>query len=131
LIGSFCLQTVNAQTDQRVYDLQNVTPPSPNAASLGQYADWPVNLFTGLPEINIPIYALKGRNLSVPIGLSYHASGIKVGENASCVGLGWSLQAGGVITRSVRGLPDDAGGTAGYLGLRSQYNNPADLSSGT
>jgi hypothetical protein len=124
-------QSAKAQVDQRVYDLQNVTPPSPNAASLGKYADWPVNLYTGLPEISIPIYELKGRNLSVPIGLSYHASGIKVGENASSVGLGWSLEAGGVITRSVRGLPDDAGGTSGYLGLRSQYNNPGDLSSGT
>ncbi|HVU57721.1 MAG TPA: DUF5977 domain-containing protein, partial [Puia sp.] len=121
---------VSGQSDQRAYDLQNVVPPSPNAASLGKYADWPVNLFTGVPEINIPIYELKGRSISVPVSLSYHASGIKVSENASCVGLGWSLQAGGVITRSVRGLPDEQSGS-GYLDVRANYNNPADLSSGT
>jgi YD repeat-containing protein len=119
------------QNDQRAYDLQTVTPPSPEASSLGKYADWPVSLYTGVPDISIPIYTLKGRSLSVPIGLSYHSSGIKVGEYASSVGLGWSLQAGGVITRSVRGLPDDAGGTSGYLGMRAAYNNPGNLSSGT
>ena len=120
-----------SQIDQRVYDLQTVTPPSPDASSLGKYADWAVSLYTGTPEISIPIYTLKGRSISVPIGISYHSSGNKVGEYASCVGLGWSLQAGGVITRSVRGLPDDAGGTTGYLGMRAFYNNPGDLRSGT
>jgi hypothetical protein len=119
-----------AQYDQQDMFLKNVIPPSPNAASLGKYADWPVNLYTGVPNIDIPIYELKGRSLSVPISLSYHASGIKVGENASCVGLGWSLQAGGVVTRSVRGLADDDQ-AAGYLAARSYYNNPGDLSSGT
>ena len=121
---------VVAQSDQQDMYLKNIIPPSPNAASLGKYADWPVNLYTGVPNIDIPIYELKGRSLSVPISLSYHASGIKVGENASCVGLGWALQAGGVITRSVRGLADDDQ-AAGYLATRSYYNNPGDLSSGT
>jgi hypothetical protein len=119
-----------AQYDQQDMFLKNVVPPSPNAASLGKYADWPVNLYTGVPSIDIPIYEVKGRSLSVPISLSYHASGIKVGENASCVGLGWALQAGGVITRSVRGLADDDL-AAGYLAVRQYYNNPGDLSSGT
>jgi hypothetical protein len=127
----FLIQTiVIAQYDQEDMFLKNVVPPSPNAASLGKYADWPVNLYTGVPSIDIPIYELKGRSLSVPISLSYHASGIKVGENASCVGLGWALQAGGVITRSVRGLADDDQ-AAGYLAIRQYYNNPGDLSSGT
>jgi len=120
---------VYAQVDQQSVYLKNVIPPSPNAASLGKYADWPVSFYTGVPQIGIPIYDLKGRSLSVPISLSYHASGIKVGENASSVGLGWALQAGGVITRSVRGIADDD--ASGYLAIRSYYNNPGDLSSGT
>jgi hypothetical protein len=110
--------------------IKDVVPPSPDASSLGEYADWPVNLYTGLPTIEIPIYTLQGRTISVPITLSYHASGIKVGETSSWVGLGWALNAGGVITRSVVGLPDDWA-YEGYLSMRQYYNNPGSLLSGT
>ena len=53
--------------------------------------------------------------MSVPLSLSYHASGIKVEEIASWVGLGWNLEGGGAITRTKRGI-DDFGNTAAYLG---------------
>jgi len=82
-------------------------PPSPDAASLGKYGDVPVSLFTGMVDISIPLLNVKGRVLSLPVGLSYHSSGIKVDDVAGWVGLGWSLNAGGVITRSVRGKADD------------------------
>ncbi len=85
---------------------------SPTAASLGQYGDVPVSLYTGTPNISIPLYELPGRHLSLPIGLSYHASGIKVETIPGWVGSGWSLNAGGVITRTVKGVPDDH--TYGY-----------------
>ena len=90
-------------------------PLSPNAASLGMYADVPVNPYTGLPSISIPLLTVSSRDVSIPISLDYHASGIKGTQEASWVGLGWALQAGGVITRTVRdeddlddgGYPDD------------------------
>jgi len=85
----------------------NVIPPSPEAASLAKYGEYPVSLYTGVPNITVPIWQIKTNKLSLPVQLSYHASGIKVDEVASNVGLGWSLNAGGVITRTVRGLPDD------------------------
>lgn len=87
-----------------------VIPPSPEAGSLGKYGEIPVGYYTGIPTISIPITELKSRRLSTSIKLDYHASGIKVEEVASRVGLGWSLQAGGSITRVVRGLPDDSAG---------------------
>ncbi|TAK32702.1 MAG: type IV secretion protein Rhs, partial [Saprospiraceae bacterium] len=95
--------------------VKDVIMPAPSAASLGKYGDIPVNYFTGLPSIDIPIYTIQEGPLSLPISLSYHASGIKVGEPASWVGAGWSLNAGGMITRTVLGLRDEVG--AGY------YNN--------
>ncbi|MGZ4089668.1 MAG: hypothetical protein ACXVNO_03055, partial [Bacteroidia bacterium] len=91
-----------------------VSISSPNAASLGKYGDVPVSYHTGIPDIGIPIYTIKSRSLSLPISLSYHASGLKVEENASWVGAGWSLNAGGMITRTVRGAPDDRGYNNGY-----------------
>lgn len=87
--------------------LLKVVPPSPNVASLGKYGDVPVGLYTGVPNISIPLYEIKDGSLDLPVSLSYHAGGIKVEEIASSVGLSWSLNAGGVIGRNVRGLPDD------------------------
>lgn len=89
------------------YELKTIVPPSPNAASLGKYADMPVGYHTGTPNISIPLYELKEGDISLPIALSYHASGVRVAEVASWVGLGWSLHAGGVITRSAQHVPDE------------------------
>jgi YD repeat-containing protein len=89
--------------------ISRVSISSPTAASLGKYGDIPVNYHTGIPNINIPVYTIKSGSLALPIGLSYHGSGLKVQEQASWVGAGWSLNAGGVITRSVMGAPDDRG----------------------
>ena len=80
---------------------------SPDAASLGKYGEFPVNNYTGLPSISIPLYSVQSGEIGLPISINYHAGGIKVEEMASWVGLGWSLNAGGVITRSVRGIADD------------------------
>lgn len=77
--------------------------PSPDTYALGKYGDIPVQLYTGVPDISVPIYTVTEKDISVPISLSYHGSGIKVDETASSVGLGWVLNAGGVITRSIRG----------------------------
>jgi hypothetical protein len=83
-----------------------VTPGSPQAADLGKYGDVKVNLYTGAASIEIPIYTIKGRDLNFPISLSYDGSGNKVDALPSMVGLGWTLQAGGVITRAAQGNPD-------------------------
>ncbi len=93
-----------------------IIPPSPTAAALGKYGDIPVSLYTGIPNVDIPLYTLAGAHLKLPISLSYHAGGLKVEENSSWVGLGFSLNAGGVITRTTRGLRDEVTGqTKGYL----------------
>jgi hypothetical protein len=87
--------------------IKDVVMPAPNAASLGKYGDIPVSYYTGVPNIGVPIYTLTDGPVSLPISLSYHAGGMKVGEPVSWVGLGWSLQAGGMITRTVQGRADE------------------------
>ena len=87
--------------------LQDAVPPAPTAASLGKFADIPVSLYSGTPQINIPLHQINSGDVSLDLSLSYHASGVKVEEIASWVGLGWALNAGGVVTRATRGLPDD------------------------
>ena len=46
--------------------------------------------------------------------MSYFAGGIKVSQLATWVGLGWSMNAGGVISRTVRGIPDETS-TYGWI----------------
>lgn len=64
-----------------------------------------VDLFTGDFHYDIPLLDVDG----YPINISY-SSGIGVEDQASMVGLGWTLNAGGIINRTVRGIPDDFNG---------------------
>ncbi|MEP3210688.1 MAG: hypothetical protein ABJN95_15910 [Maribacter sp.] len=91
---------------QSSMDLPNYHPVSPNAASLGNYGLYPVNKNLGSAGVTIPIYTLTEKNITVPINLNYNMSGIRLNDLASWVGLGWSLNAGGVIIRNTKGLPD-------------------------
>ncbi|MEI9912122.1 MAG: hypothetical protein WDO71_22200 [Bacteroidota bacterium] len=111
-----CLQSlVSAQVKA-----PQITPLSPNAAALWKYTELPVNMFTGIPSISIPIYEIKSGKLNVPISISYHAGGIRYEEQASWVGLGWSLNAGGAITRNVKGVADEK--AEGILNQPGQMN---------
>jgi hypothetical protein len=102
----------------------HVSIASPNAASLGKYGDIPVSYHTGLPQISIPLYTVESGSLKLPISLSYHASGLKVQEQASWVGSGWALNAGGVITRTVIGAADDRGrNDMGSYVLKGHYTD--------
>lgn len=94
--------SVNAQ-----YQKPEISMPSPNAASLGIYGEIPISHFTGVPNINIPIYTLKNADIAIPINMSYHASGVQLDQRPGWVGLNWTLNAGGVITRTIKDLPDD------------------------
>ncbi|MEL7124040.1 MAG: hypothetical protein AAFO07_31670, partial [Bacteroidota bacterium] len=106
LVSSFIiLNQGSAQPTNTLIDGAIMTPP--NAASLGKYIDIPVELSRGIPQISIPIHTLTEGNLSLPVSLSYHASGIKVAETASWVGTNWTLQAGGMVSRTVMGIPDE------------------------
>jgi len=81
--------------------------PSPEAASLGEFGEVPVSLYSGVPNISINLFNLEFNDgFTLPISLRYDASGIRVDQIASSVGLGWSLQAGGVITKTVHGASD-------------------------
>lgn len=84
-----------------------VEPKTPVAASLGRYGDCPVSYFTGRPNISIPIYTLKVRNVELPITLDYDAGGVLVNCLPGWAGQNWTLNAGGVITRTVKGMPDE------------------------
>jgi hypothetical protein len=96
--------------------LPDVIPPSPTAASIAQYGELPVSYYTGSLNLSIPLHNAQGRSLEVPISLSYNSSGCKVDALASWVGDGWAAQAGGVISRTLRGMEDERPGV-GYWAM--------------
>lgn len=115
-IGLFFLFTLNVSGQ--------VSFPTPNAAEFAKYGQIPVQLFNGLPEITVPIYTVKNKDIEVPIALSYHATGIRTEQHPTWVGLGWNLSCGGSITRVINGLKDelDKGDLIKQTG--TQFTNP-------
>jgi YD repeat-containing protein len=106
-------QRTHAQVPQAVQDqikklMPNPIPQSPDVGSIEKFGTYAVTAFNGLPDISIPIYEPKSGGLKAPITLRYHAGGIKRTDHAGWVGAGWSLQAGGQISRKVNGKPDEA-----------------------
>lgn len=105
-------------------ELPNVIPPSPTVAALMKFEEIPVSNYTGIPDISIPIHTLNlSKNLKLNVALKYHTNNIKVKDIASDVGLGWSLQTGGSITRTVRGIPDELLASK-KIGIYHTYSGP-------
>ena len=94
---------------ERPFDLPNVTPPSPTVASLMQFEEVPVDYYTGQPSIAIPLFSKNlNKDLVLNLSLQYNTQGIKVDNRSGWVGTGWSLFVGGVVSRTVRGAPDES-----------------------
>lgn len=81
--------------------MPDLIPPSPQAAQFIRYGEIPVGHTTGVPQIEVPIYTLSTGWIEIPISISYHASGFRVRDIPSPVGLGWVLNAGGLISRCI------------------------------
>lgn len=80
-----------------------------------------VNLATGDFAYNLPLIVIPGPAGDYPINMSYHA-GIGPNQEATWVGLGWTLNPG-AINRTVNGYPDD------YLAdLVKSHNEMEELS---
>jgi YD repeat-containing protein len=85
----------------------NLTPKTPEQFKLGTFGNTPINYYTGLPEISLPLMTLEGIETNVPISLNYDASGIRTDDLSGPVGMKWSLNAGGYVVREVNGRPDE------------------------
>jgi hypothetical protein len=94
------------QATTNLTSLPKIIPQSPNTAAFKKFGDIPVSYYTGVPEISVPLYNISVDNINLPISLSYHASGIKVADEAGRTGLGWALVAASSITRTIRGEDD-------------------------
>jgi len=107
LSSTDCIGQEKEDIDVNLSSLNIPATPSPTPASLGKYSNNTVSGFTGATDISIPLYTLVDDGFELPITLRYNSTGVKVSELASWVGQGFSLDCGGVVTRSVMDVPDD------------------------
>jgi hypothetical protein len=83
---------------------------SPNMTALDKFRNIPVDLFTGTPQISIPLHTLKYGRIEVPINLRYHPAAVKPSPHPGWVGLGWDLESIGTITRTMHNMNDEYDG---------------------
>jgi len=88
--------------------LPEIVPPSPTVGSLMKFEEVPIEYYTGQPNISIPIFSKKlNKDIHLNLGLRYATSGVQIDSRSGWVGTGWALETGGVISRTVRGIPDE------------------------
>ena len=80
------------------------------------------NLNTGTLNVTIPVYVWEDEDFRIPIQLYYSTNGFKPARQTGIVGLDWSCQIGGVITRQIVGI-DDFDSNYGYYKPSQDYTN--------
>ncbi|MEM6523986.1 MAG: hypothetical protein AAF693_09345 [Bacteroidota bacterium] len=104
----FSLVALQASGQHNAVPLPDIVPPSPTVANLMKFEEVPVDHYTGQPEIELPIYSKQlHKNLGLNFRLRYSTQGVKVDNRSGWVGTGWSLDGPAVISRTVRGYPDE------------------------
>jgi len=119
LTGIFLTSNLSAQDNP----INNVNPPSPTPSNLVKFAEVPLNGYTGMANVNIPLYTAHSGSLNLSVSLEYSSNGVKINEIPGWVGEGFNLLAGGVITRSIQQVPDEVGSVGFFANAKEVYNN--------
>ena len=80
--------------------------PSVNAEQFNIGASIKTSLSKGQPSVSIPLFELQGKGYNLPISLMFYGGDVNCQTDASTIGLGWSLMAGGSITATVKDRED-------------------------
>ena len=104
--------------------------PTPNAADFGRFGDIPVSPYSGRANVEVPIYSTTQRGVTLDVKLTYDTSGLPMNGLPGWTGHGWSLNVGGVITRSVKGKSDELIYPSSFniLPTYSYFQSPGALS---
>jgi|GEM_PF-1475839 len=121
----FTLLSITYGQLPQTVNLPNNIPPSPVAAALGLYGEVSSNNYSGQVNVDVPLYKYTQGNFDLDMKLSYLSSGLRYLDEASTVGLGWSLNGFGIITRNVRGQDDIA--STGYSKSSTPIDGEPDL----
>lgn len=93
--------------------------PSSDVWDFVHYGEVSPNLYTGTLSASIPFYTYKDPDFTIPISFDYASNGCIPNVRAGILGPGWTLNAGGVISREIRGIPDNWNES---IGIQGYYN---------
>ncbi|WP_160114779.1 hypothetical protein [Aquimarina sp. AU474] len=82
----------------------------PGASDFIKHGNVESSKYQGTLNLSIPLFSINDKDFPLSASLSNNSGGFKPNKHESIVGLDWSLNIGGSITREVRGLPDDKEG---------------------
>ncbi len=92
--------------------------PTPKALEMTRYGNLPIDQNSGRVTFEIPVYTYEDQDFKIPVSLSYASSGFRPGTQTGEAGLGWTLMAGGSITREIIG-GDDFGESGAFTGTHT------------
>ncbi|MCW3160454.1 hypothetical protein [Chryseobacterium oryctis] len=137
LLVSICnakAQLSQNESKSYVGNINEMFAAAPTANNLMKFEEVPVSYYTGVPDINIPIFNIptSNKDVAVNVQLKYHTLNAKPEDRSGETGLGWSLIAGGSIIRTVRGGgPDEKNRTIAFstppkskFGIYNHIQNP-------
>ncbi|MGH1517109.1 hypothetical protein [Chryseobacterium sp. JK1] len=118
LAAFFFAGSITAQTMQRS------EVKSPESYAFEKYGNVPVNLYTGAIDLTVPVASINENGVKIPVTLSYDSSGFIPHKKNEVAGVNWTLVAGGRITRTLNGTPDEYVGNPNYPGI---FGSPRDV----
>lgn len=108
-----------------------ITIQSPEVAAMTAYVDRPVSYFNGTVPVTIPLCEVIADGYTLPITLTYSTSGFRPSQEATWVGLGWSLSLNACISRSIKCVDDFLEYNSvrkGFFGINKGYYGSAGTS---
>ena len=106
LFGSLCFG--QNYKGAHIVSSKDIFQATPDVMAFQKVNMIPVSLYTGKANIDVPIYEIDLDGTKIPISLKYNTGGVRVNDVASSVGMGWSLNAGGYVTKQVKDIEDNA-----------------------
>jgi len=94
---------INAQQQSGAEMNLGITQPNPTASSMSSYANVPVSIQTGVPNITYDLFNIPTNNkkVNIKLALNYHSGGIAPSQWVGDMGQGWSLLGLGAISREI------------------------------
>ncbi|MGE6218436.1 hypothetical protein ACQKCH_01320 [Nubsella zeaxanthinifaciens] len=96
-----------AQQQDHFKSFEQKLTPSPTVGAMEIFGGLDVKKNTGGIQKSIPLFSLSEGDISYSPSIEYFSTGTRIDDWGSNIGIGWSDNLTAVISRTVRGVPDE------------------------